>query len=84
MVRSMHCNPEFPADILPVDVAMNAIITAAWERGLNTENKDTDFRNIVSIREYVVFSPQNIQTNLNEKSIQLFKIDNILHNLLCK
>lgn len=83
----MHCNPEFPADILPVDVAMNAIITAAWERGLNTENKDTDFRNIVSIqfiRECVVFLPKNIQTNLNEKSIQLFKIDNILHNLLCK
>lgn len=46
VVRSMHCNPEFPADILPVDVAMNAIITAAWERGLKTKNKDTDFRNI--------------------------------------
>lgn len=44
----MHCNPDFPADILPVDVAMNAIIAAAWERGLKEENKDVDFRNIVS------------------------------------
>lgn len=47
----MHCNPDFPADLLPVDVAMNAIITAAWERGLNQENKDVDFRNIVSFSE---------------------------------
>ncbi|XP_031638474.1 putative fatty acyl-CoA reductase CG5065 [Contarinia nasturtii] len=46
VVRSMHCNPDYPADILPVDVCMNAIITAAWERGLKYENKDVDFRNI--------------------------------------
>lgn len=44
----MHCNPDFPADILPVDVCMNAIITAAWERGLAQDRKDVDFRNIVS------------------------------------
>lgn len=44
----MHCNPDFPADILPVDVCMNAIITAAWERGLESDRKDVDFRNIVS------------------------------------
>lgn len=44
----MHCNPDFPADIVPVDVAMNAIIAAAWERGLKQENEDVDFRNIVS------------------------------------
>lgn len=47
VVRSMHCNSDFPADIVPVDVAMNAIITAAWERGLNHANKDAEFRNIV-------------------------------------
>lgn len=44
----MHCNPDFPADILPVDVCMNAIIAAAWERGLAEDRKDVDFRNIVS------------------------------------
>lgn len=48
VLRSMHCNPDFPADILPVDVCMNAIITAAWERGLAHECKDVEFRNIVS------------------------------------
>lgn len=50
VVRSMHCNPDFPADIVPVDVCMNAIITAAWERGLAHESKDVEFRNIVSLR----------------------------------
>lgn len=45
----MHCNPDFPADIVPVDVCMNAIITAAWERGLAQDRKDVDFRNIVSL-----------------------------------
>lgn len=44
----MHCNPDFPADIIPVDVAMNAIIVAAWERGCNTESKAIEFRNVVS------------------------------------
>lgn len=48
VVRSMHCNPDFPADIVPVDVAMNAIITAAWERGLKHESNGAEFRNIVS------------------------------------
>lgn len=51
----MHCNPDFPADILPVDVCMNAIITAAWERGLKHENKDIEFRNIVSLHRNVSF-----------------------------
>lgn len=45
----MHCNPDFPADIIPVDVAMNAIIVAAWERGCNHESKAIEFRNVVSV-----------------------------------
>lgn len=51
----MHCNPDFPADIVPVDVCMNAIITAAWERGLAQERKDVDFRNIVSLGRRLQF-----------------------------
>lgn len=54
VVRSMHCNPDFPADILPVDVAINAIITAAWERGQKQDNNTVDFMNVVSIN-YNVF-----------------------------
>lgn len=44
----MHCNPDFPADIVPVDVCMNAIITAAWERGIDNDCTNVEFRNIVS------------------------------------
>lgn len=57
VVRSMHCNPDFPADIVPVDVCMNAIITAAWERGLAHGSKDVEFRNIVSFFFVVVQCP---------------------------
>lgn len=46
VVRSMHCNPDFPADILPVDIAINGIITAAWERGAKEGTKDIEFCNI--------------------------------------
>lgn len=45
----MHCNPDFPADIIPVDVAMNAIIVAAWERGSDDSIKSIEFRNVVSV-----------------------------------
>lgn len=62
VVRSMHCNPDFPADIVPVDVCMNAIITAAWERGLKHENKDIEFRNIVSL----IFVLLNVNNDLFE------------------
>lgn len=30
VIRSMHCRPEYDADIMPVDVAINAIILTAW------------------------------------------------------
>lgn len=47
VVRSMHCNPDYPADVLPVDIAINAIITAAWERGRKeNEFKEIEYRNI--------------------------------------
>lgn len=45
VVRSMHCNPDFPADVIPVDTAINAIIAAAWERGMN-ETKKIQYCNV--------------------------------------
>lgn len=39
VVRSMHCNPEYPADVIPVDTAINAIIAAAWDRGLRADRR---------------------------------------------
>lgn len=48
VLRSMHCNPDFAAEFLPVDICTNAIIAATWERGLANDSKDVEFRNIVS------------------------------------
>lgn len=45
----MHCNPDFPADIIPVDIAINVCITAAWERGQKHESELVDFVNVVSL-----------------------------------
>jgi len=30
VIRSMHCRPEFNADIMPCDIAINALIILAW------------------------------------------------------
>ncbi|XP_055849110.1 putative fatty acyl-CoA reductase CG5065 [Episyrphus balteatus] len=38
VLRSMHCNPDFPATIIPVDTAINALIAAAWDYGNRSEN----------------------------------------------
>lgn len=39
VVRSMHCNPDYPADVVPVDMAINAIVAAAWDRGLRADKR---------------------------------------------
>lgn len=35
VIRSMHCNPDYNADIMPVDMTINAIIAVSWERAYN-------------------------------------------------
>lgn len=35
IIRSMWCNPDYPADVIPVDLAMNMIIAIGWERGMS-------------------------------------------------
>lgn len=32
VIRSMHCNPDFNSEAVPVDLAINAIITIAYKR----------------------------------------------------
>lgn len=41
----MHCDPNLKADIIPVDIAINAIIASCWERGLVSDKK-IQYRNI--------------------------------------
>jgi fatty acyl-CoA reductase len=32
VLRSMHCNRDYHAEVIPVDVAINGLIAAAWRR----------------------------------------------------
>jgi fatty acyl-CoA reductase len=37
VIRSMHCNGELKAEVIPVDMAINSIITIAWKIGSQTQ-----------------------------------------------
>lgn len=65
----MHCNPDFPADVIPVDTAMNAIIAAAWERGMN-ETKKIQYCNITLPHEKQMTWGESV-----EKGIVINQID---------
>lgn len=34
VVRSMMCGAEFVAEVIPVDIAINGVLLAAYKRGL--------------------------------------------------
>lgn len=46
VIRSMHCNPEFETDLMPVDITMNAIIVLGAERINNATNREVMFCNV--------------------------------------
>ena len=35
VIRSMHCNADYHAEVIPVDIAINALIAIAWKVGSN-------------------------------------------------
>lgn len=40
VIRSMHCNAQYQADLIPVDVAINALLAIAWKvANKSNENK---------------------------------------------
>lgn len=68
----MHCNPDFPADVIPVDTAINAIVTAAWDRGMN-ETKKIQYCNVSLPHEKQMTWGESVERgNLNEKKIFFF------------
>ncbi|CAB3382988.1 Hypothetical predicted protein [Cloeon dipterum] len=40
VLRSMNCNPEYHAEVIPVDIAINSLISASWKRVNDKINKD--------------------------------------------
>lgn len=45
VIRTMHCYADNPADIMPVDLTINALIATAWDRGQNT-SKEIQYINL--------------------------------------
>ena len=64
VIRSMHCNPDYPADVIPVDITINAIIACAWERGLTKYEKN----NINNINNNININNNN-NNNTNDNII---------------
>ncbi|XP_066995731.2 putative fatty acyl-CoA reductase CG5065 isoform X1 [Anabrus simplex] len=40
VIRSMLCHPEYTAELVPVDIAINAMITIAWDTGVRRSELD--------------------------------------------
>lgn len=36
VLRTLHCNPEINANIVPVDLTVNALIASAWDVAMQT------------------------------------------------
>ncbi|XP_058809405.1 fatty acyl-CoA reductase wat-like [Phymastichus coffea] len=42
LLRTMHCNPEINANIVPVDLTVNALIASAWDVAQQTARRDEE------------------------------------------
>ncbi|XP_031622375.1 fatty acyl-CoA reductase wat-like [Contarinia nasturtii] len=51
LLRTMHCNPDMSANIVPVDMTVNALIASAWD--VATNNKDACIAEDIPIYNYV-------------------------------
>ncbi|XP_058800132.1 putative fatty acyl-CoA reductase CG5065 [Phymastichus coffea] len=46
VIRSMHCNPDFHAEVIPVDLAINALIAIAYKTGTTSRSDEIPVYNI--------------------------------------
>ncbi|GLV36882.1 uncharacterized protein CBL_02283 [Carabus blaptoides fortunei] len=53
VIRTMHCQADYSADIMPVDISMNNIILVAWQRGISKTN-DVQVVNVCKGEENLV------------------------------
>lgn len=60
----MHCNPDLGADVIPVDITMNAIIAAAWSRALEEDQK-IQYMNITSPPEIQLTWGQSVEKGIS-------------------
>ncbi|XP_059478174.1 putative fatty acyl-CoA reductase CG5065 [Neocloeon triangulifer] len=48
VLRSMHCNPDYHAQVIPVDIAINALISASWRRIFDKNKYEVQVFNITT------------------------------------
>lgn len=49
VIRTMYCNPDLFADLVPVDCVINSLILIGWKRAVERKN-ETDVYHIVANR----------------------------------
>lgn len=67
----MHCNPNYLADVIPVDTAINGLIVAGWDRGQMKSDK-AEFYNVVLSPDILRTWGENIEDGkrlLNENPL---------------
>lgn len=60
IIRSMWCNPDYPADVIPVDLAMNMILAVGWERGMS-KSPEILYTNVAAASENAMTWGQSIE-----------------------
>lgn len=60
VIRSMWCNNDYPADVIPVDIAINTIIAVAWERG-TSKSPEILYTNVAAASENALTWGQSIE-----------------------
>ncbi|XP_066144787.1 putative fatty acyl-CoA reductase CG5065 [Euwallacea fornicatus] len=48
LIRSMYCNSEYIADIVPVDISVNSLLLAAWQVGSRPSKAKIDVFHVVA------------------------------------
>ncbi|XP_055382887.1 putative fatty acyl-CoA reductase CG5065 [Condylostylus longicornis] len=60
VIRTMLCNPDYPATSIPVDTAINGIIAATWDRG-QIKVDEAEFYNLVVSNKYCITWGESIE-----------------------
>ena len=78
VLRTLHCDENINANIVPVDMACNALIAAAWDVGTNYNNISSDSNQITEISSQI----NNQQTDTIEKNIPIYNYVSSVENPL--
>ncbi|XP_050316023.1 putative fatty acyl-CoA reductase CG5065 [Anthonomus grandis grandis] len=54
VIRTMHCNGEFIADVVPVDISVNSLILVAWKIGTEPKKDKADVYHVTVNTRYAL------------------------------